>query len=64
MIRVNGMEHELGETSVSLLIEKLAIEPRGIAVAIDGEIVRRSQWTTTIVENGSSVEIVTAVGGG
>ena len=64
MIRVNGIDDEfLGET-VQRLIERRAIETRGVAVALDGEIVRRSEWSTTVINDGSSIEIVTAAAGG
>ena len=64
MIKVNGVEHEYRPGAVDQLLARLAIEPRGIAVAIDGEIVRRSAWHTTDVGDGSVVEIVTAAAGG
>lgn len=64
MIRVNGQDHEaLGETVVSLL-GRLNIDPRGIAVAVDGEVIPRADWPTTAIDDGASVEIVTAVAGG
>jgi sulfur carrier protein len=50
--------------SVSALLTELAIEPRGIAVAINGEIARRSQWETTFIHDDDTIEIVTAVAGG
>jgi sulfur carrier protein len=37
---------------------------RGIAVAVDGEVVPRSQWSATHVEDGQRVEVVEAVQGG
>jgi len=64
MIRVNGNDDEfLGET-VQRLMERRAIETRGVAVALDGEIVRRSEWSTTVINDRSSIEIVTAAAGG
>lgn len=36
----------------------------GVAVAVDGAVVPRSQWATTRLRPGSAVEIVTAVQGG
>lgn len=36
----------------------------GVAVAVDGAIVPRSQWASTPLQPGSAVEIVTAVQGG
>ena len=64
MIKVNGVEHEYRVGTVEQLLDRLSIEPRGIAVALDGEIVRRSSWSTTGVVDGSVVEIVTAAAGG
>ena len=64
MIRVNGADNELATCSVAQLLVALAIDQRGIAVAVDGEIIRRSAWEVTTVDDGSSVEIVTAVAGG
>ena len=64
MIRVNGEERTFVEESVAGLLTRLAIEPRGVAVAIDGEVVRRSAWTQTVVLDHSVIEILTAVAGG
>ena len=64
MIKVNGVDHEYRAGTVEELLTRLDIEPRGIAVALDGEIVRRSTWPTTDVDDGSVVEIVTAAAGG
>jgi sulfur carrier protein len=63
---VNGVIHETMSSprSVGDLLRQLGIEPRGIAVAINGEIARRSQWETTMINASDSVEIVTAVAGG
>ncbi len=36
----------------------------GVAVAVDGTVVPRSQWATTPLSAGQTVEIVTAVQGG
>jgi sulfur carrier protein len=61
----NGRPHEwTTPRNVDELLRELGIEPRGIAVAINGEIARRSQWETTIIQPSDTVEIVTAVAGG
>lgn len=64
MIRVNGHDEDYRAESVAALIERLGIEPRGIAVAVDGEVVRRSDWPARPVADGARVEIVTAAAGG
>jgi sulfur carrier protein len=40
------------------------LDGRGIAVAIDGEVVPRTQWDETTLEDGQRVEVVQAVQGG
>jgi len=64
VIHVNGKDDTFLDESVEALLSRLGIEQRGIAVALDGEVVRRSEWTSTVVRDGSSVEIVTAAAGG
>jgi sulfur carrier protein len=64
MIRLNGQESTFVDESVDELLSRLEIERRGIAVALDGEIVRRSQWTSTRIVDNVVVEIVTAAAGG
>lgn len=64
MIRVNGVEQSHVEETVDRLLSRHSIEARGVAVAINGDVVRRSEWTTTQVPDECSVEIVTATAGG
>ncbi len=64
MIRVNGDDQPFVEESVTEMLNRLSIETRGVAVAIDGDVVRRSEWSTTRIEDGGVIEIVTAVAGG
>jgi len=64
VIRVNGEDQPFVAESVEELLRRLAIEPRGVAVAIDGDIVRRSEWGETPIVDNSAIEIVTAVAGG
>ncbi len=67
MIRVNGnqVEGRDGATIAELLADLgLAPDARGVAVAVDGEVVPRGAWATFAVPGGASVEAVTAVQGG
>lgn len=63
---VNGVYHDslTLPSSVTVLLVELGIELRGIAVAVNGEIVRKSLWEKTLLVRGDIVEIVTAVAGG
>ena len=64
MITVNGEPRDLTGT-VDELLDALGVDARrGMAVAVDATVVPRGEWTTTRVEDGAKVEIVTAVQGG
>jgi sulfur carrier protein len=64
VITVNGEPRELTGT-VDELLDALGVEVRrGMAVAVDAEVVPRGAWATTEVRSGARVEIVTAVQGG
>jgi sulfur carrier protein len=66
-IVVNGEERELEEgVTVADLVEQAASGPsrRGIAVAVDAEVVPRSAWARTGLREGQKVELVAAIQGG
>jgi sulfur carrier protein len=62
-ILVNGVEQErLG--SVAELVATVTRVRRGVAVAINGEVVPRGEWAARRLAEGDSVEILTAAQGG
>jgi sulfur carrier protein len=64
---VNGREHELDEgATVARLVQELREGPagRGVAVAVDAEVVPRGQWESTRLSEGQRVELVGAIQGG
>ena len=62
---VNGVPYEVPDGStVADLVAVWCPSPRGVAVAVDGEVVPRGCWEATVVAPGSTVEIVTAAAGG
>jgi sulfur carrier protein len=62
---VNGAPTTLPEaTSLDALVDRLGIAPQGVAIALDGQVVPRSQWRVTTLAAGVHVEIVTAAAGG
>ena len=65
MIHVNGEPTETPPgTTVAELVAERGAPDRGVAVAIDGEVVPRTQWERTALEADAAVEIVMAVQGG
>ena len=64
-VTVNGKAQRFDQPlAVSVLIEKMALAGKKIAVERNGQIVPRSLHQKTLVENGDQLEIVVAVGGG
>jgi sulfur carrier protein len=66
-VELNGEPTELppGSSVADAVVSSGAPEaPRGIAVAVDGEVVPRSAWATTPLDEGQRVEVVVAVQGG
>jgi sulfur carrier protein len=66
-VLVNGRETELAAgATVQAAVEALALPAagRGVAVAVDSEVVPRGQWPARELADGARVEIVRAVQGG
>ena len=65
-IRINGQEEPLSAATLSALLEEKTVDvaQRGIAVALNGAVVPRSEWPNTKLRPGDSVEIVRARQGG
>lgn len=65
MIRVNGEEVADGAgATVAELVARLAPSGKGVAVAVNGDVVPRSVWGHTRLAEGDRVEILTAAQGG
>ncbi|MEE4024379.1 sulfur carrier protein ThiS [Gordonia sp. PKS22-38] len=63
-ITVNGEAREMStDASVGDLVEAMGLPQRGIAIAVDGEVVPRGRWDRSL-HDGAGIEIVTAVQGG
>jgi sulfur carrier protein len=61
---VNGEPRELGHATLAELVRELTDEERGVAVAVDGEVVPRAEWPTRALQEGQRVEVLRAVQGG
>jgi sulfur carrier protein len=66
VVTLNGERRELHEPATVEVAVRAAGAPdgRGVAVALDGEVVPRGQWATTRVQDGQQVEVLHAVQGG
>jgi sulfur carrier protein len=66
-VTINGDRRELpAGATVSTVVASLHNAPdgRGVAVAVEGEVVPRAQWPSTELRDGAAVEVVVAVQGG
>jgi len=62
---VNGEEKDLSDaTSLSELITELDLPVARIAIELNREVVRRSDWGSTMLKDDDRIEIVHFVGGG
>ena len=64
-IQINGNEREIAaESTVADLLRVLELEPRGLAVERNLELVPRALHAETKLAEGDRLEVVTLVGGG
>ena len=64
MLKVNGMELDIAGKTVTEYLSTTNYDPKRIAVERNGDIVFKSQYDVTVVDDGDSLEIVSFVGGG
>ena len=67
MITLNGQSSDAlpGETVATVLARLgLSLDARGVAVAVDGEVVPRTAWVTFALRENARVEVLTAMQGG
>ncbi len=60
-VLVNGELHELPEHAT---VQTVVPESPGLAVAVNGSVVRRADWASTGLHEDDRVEVVTAHQGG
>jgi sulfur carrier protein len=64
---VNGKPREIDacdEIVITAFLERLEINPRLVAVAVNGDVIRRDLYDDTVIREGDELEVVRMVGGG
>jgi sulfur carrier protein len=65
VIIINGEPSDLAPgATLTELLAHLEAPDRGVAVAVDAEVVPRGAWATFALADGARVEVLTAVQGG
>jgi sulfur carrier protein len=65
-LKINGVDEDVAATTIAQLLAARGIDPgaRFLAVAVNGEVVRRATWGEVAVNAGDAVEIVRPLQGG
>jgi sulfur carrier protein len=64
-IIVNGEASEIAPgATIAQLLDTLDVPSRGVAVAVDAEVVPRGSWERFALPDGARVEVLVAVQGG
>ena len=64
MVKVNGTKLDIAGKTVAEYLEIAHYDSNRIAVERNGEIVFKSRYAVTVLEDGDRLEIVSFVGGG
>lgn len=64
-VQINGESREVrDQLTLSDLLSELSLTPARIAIELNGEVVRRTDWVKTFLAEGDRLEVVHFVGGG
>lgn len=64
-LKVNNSIHQMSqETNLANLLAELDIDALGCAIAVDDQIVPRTEWPTFTVKENMSINIFQAIAGG
>lgn len=64
MVKINGMQIDVAGKTLAQYLETTSYDPKRIAVERNGDIVPKSCYDRTVMEDGDVVEVVSFVGGG
>lgn len=64
-VKLNDKSYEIAEgITLGKFIGELGIQLQGVAIAIDYEVIPKSQWDATILKDGMELMMIHAVSGG
>ena len=64
MVKINGQPAEAAGKTVAQIVEAQGLNVQRVAVELNGDIVKRSDFDKVVVKEDDSMEIVNFVGGG
>lgn len=63
-IQLNGEPHRFDGRTVHELAESLGVADQMVALAVNRQVVPRSQWRARLLQAQDKVDLVRAIGGG
>jgi sulfur carrier protein len=63
-VTVNGEQREILSASVDALLSELEYEGTHFAIALNYDVLPKSQWAQTPIKSGDEIEIITPRQGG
>ena len=64
MVKINGQPAEAAGKTVAQIVEEQGLNVQRVAVELNGDIVKRSDFDKVVVKEDDSMEVVNFVGGG
>ena len=64
MVRINGEEQKVTGITVMQFLTENGYDIRRVAVELNEDILPKTQYESTLLQDGDNVEIVSFVGGG
>ena len=64
-IKINNCERDIANgTTIAMIAQMESLPDKGVAIAVNGEIVQRSAWNEHVINNGDDIIILKAFCGG
>lgn len=63
-IKVNGENYQTEKETLAELLSELGVMPERVAVELNLKVIKRAGFSTQVLKEGDSVEIINFVGGG
>lgn len=63
-IAINAQPHTTHATTLAELIAEQGLDTRGVAFALNGQVIRREAWAETPLSAGAQVLLIRATQGG
>lgn len=64
MVIINGEELDMAGKTIAEYLSTTNFDSKRIAIEKNGEIVPKAEYSSTVLQDGDSVEVVSFVGGG